>query len=277
MMSDEKNEEFIYKKIEDVRKKGQIVVSWDLVWLVMLVVVVELVLVIELFWCGVIFNLMEVGIYGVGQDFILVVMFIFSLVGIFVVIVVVICFVVCIVIGVVVYWGQFGMLVVSEVFMFKFDKFNLVNGFKQIIFKKKLVELMIIVGKVLLIGWIVYVLVCGNLVNIVFFFSGDFKDSYYGFLVILWFIFYVVIVVCLCIGMVDFVIQKYFYKKEFMMDKEEIKCEYKEFEGDLFIKGQCKWLVCQWVNEVLVVKIVNVNVVVVNFIYFVVVFYYDVG
>jgi len=276
-MSDEKNEEPTHKKIEDARKKGQIAVSRDLARLAMLVVVAELALATESLWRGAISNLMEAGIHGVGQDFIPVAMSILSSAGIFVAIVVATCFVVCIVIGVAAHWGQFGMLVASEALTPKFDKLNPVNGLKQIISKKKLVELMTTVGKALLIGWIVYVLVRGNLANIVSLSSGDPKDSYYGFLTILRSIFHVVIVVCLCIGMVDFAIQKYFHKKELMMDKEEIKREHKESEGDPLIKGQRKRLARQWANEAPAAKTANANAVVVNPTHFAVALYYDAG
>jgi type III secretion protein U len=274
-MSDEKNEEPTHKKIEDARKKGQIAVSRDLARLSMLVVVAELAMATDSLWRGVIFNLMEAGIHGIGQDFMPVLMAMFSSAGIFAAIVVAVCFVVCVVIGVAAHWGQFGMLVASEALTPKFDKLNPINGLKQVISKKKLVELMTTVGKAVLIGWMVYVLVRGNLSNIVSLSSGDPKDAYDGFITILRTIFHVVIVLCLCMALVDFAIQKYFHKKELMMDKEEIKREHKESEGDPLIKGQRKRLARQWANEAPAAKTANSNAVVVNPTHFAVALYYD--
>jgi type III secretion protein U len=276
-MSDDKNEEPTHKKIEDAKKKGQIAVSRDLARLAMLVVVAELAFATESLWRGVIANLMTASITGVGGDFTSAMQQMLTTAGIFMAILIFVCFVVCVTIAVAAHWGQFGILVATEAITPKFDKLNPVNGLKQIVSKKKLVELLITVGKAVLIGWIVYLLIRGNLANIVGLSGGEPKDVYYGFITILRTMFHVLIVVCLCQGMVDFAIQKYFHKKELMMDKEEVKREHKESEGDPMVKGQRKRLARQWANEAPVAKTEDANAVVVNPTHFAVAMYYDAG
>lgn len=276
-MSDDKNEEPTHKKIEDAKKKGQVAVSRDLARLAMLVVVAELAFATESLWRGVISNLMEASITSVGRDFMLAVMQMLTTAGIFLMIIISVCFVVCITIAVAAHWGQFGILVATEAITPKFDKLNPVNGFKQLFSKKKLIELLITVGKAVLIGWIVTNLVRSNLPNIVALAGGEPKDAYYGFITLLHSIFHVIIVVCLCLAMVDFAIQKYFHKKELMMDKEEVKREHKESEGDPMVKGQRKRLARQWANEAPVAKTEGANAVVVNPTHFAIAMYYDSG
>ena len=274
-MSEEKNEEPTDKKIEDAKDKGQIAVSRDLARLATLVVVAELAFSTESLWRGAIFNLIDGGIMGVGQDFNTVLLSQATSALLFLAVVIFACFVICPVVAVAAHWGQFGILVATEALEPKFDKLNPVNGLKQIISKKKLTELLITVGKALLIGGIVYSLVRSQLASIVSLAGGEPKDAYEGFLTLLRSIFHMLVVVCLGLGMIDFAIQKYFHKKELMMDKEEIKREHKESEGDPLIKGQRKRLARQWANESAVARTEDANAVVVNPTHFAVAMYYD--
>lgn len=274
-MSDDKNEEPTDKKIEDAKDKGQIAVSRDLARLATLVVVAETAFATEKLWRNAIFELMIGGIMAVGQDFatsmqnqlmsaltlMAVVFFAF--------------FIICPVVAVAAHWGQFGILVATEALEPKFDKLNPANGLKQMVSKKKLVELLITVGKATLIALMVYSLIRGQLPNIVSLAGGEPKDVFEAFVEILRSMFHVIIVVCLILGMIDFAVQKYFHKKELMMDKEEIKKEHKESEGDPLIKGQRKRLARQWANETPAAKTEDANAVVVNPTHFAVAMFYD--
>lgn len=274
-MSEEKNEEPTDKKIDDAKKKGQIAVSRDLARLATLTVVMEAAMAAEPWWRGAIFNLMQGGIMGIGQDFqhamqnqltaalmLLAVMFFAA-------------FILCPLVAVAAHWGQFGVLIASEAVQPKFDKLNPVNGLKQIISKKKLVELLITVGKASLIAFMMYSLIKGQLANIVALAGGEPKDVYDAFVALLRSLFHVIVVICLVLGMIDFAVQKYFHKKELMMDQEEIKREHKESEGDPLIKGQRKRLARQWANEAPAAKTEDANAVVVNPTHFAVAMFYD--
>jgi len=274
-MSDDKNEEPTDKKIEDAKKKGQIAVSRDLARLVTLVAVMETILVSETLWRGAIFSLMEGSITGVGQDFEtamnnqLMSAFTFLAIVFFVV------FIICPVAAVVGHWGQFGILVATEALQPKLDKLNPINGLKQIFSKKKLIELFITVGKAALIAFMMYGAIHGQLGNILTLAGGEPKDSYEAFMSLLRNIFHLIIVVCLVLGVIDFTVQKYFHKKDLMMDHEEIKREFKESEGDPMVKGQRKQLARQWANEAPAAKTEKANALVVNPTHFAVAMFYD--
>ena len=274
-MSDEKSEEPTDKKIEDAKEKGQIAVSRDLARLATLVVVMETVLATESLWRGALFNIMNGGIEGVGQDFrtvmenqltasltLLAVFFVGA-------------FIICPVVAVAAHWGQFGVLIATESLQPKFDKLNPVNGLKQLVSKKKLIELLITVGKAGLIAFLMYSAIRGQLANIVTLAGGEPKDIYEAFLTLIRSIFHMIAAVCLVLGAIDFAVQKYFHKKELMMDKEEIKREFKESEGDPMIKGQRKQLARQWANEAPAAKTEEANAVVVNPTHFAVAMFYD--
>ncbi|MET3432012.1 type III secretion protein U [Herbaspirillum seropedicae] len=274
-MSDDKNEEPTDKKIEDAKKKGQIAVSRDLARLVTLVAVMEAALAADSLWRGAVFNLMEGGVLGVGQEFQtamnnqLTAALIFLAVAFFAVLVI------CPLAAVVGHWGQFGMLIATEALEPKLDKLNPVNGIKQIFSKKKLVELFITVGKAALIAGMMYSAIHSQLGAIFTLAGGEPKDVYEAFVTLLRNIFHLIIVVCLVLGVIDYAVQKYFHKKDLMMDQEEIKREFKESEGDPMVKGQRKQLARQWANEAPAAKTEKANAVVVNPTHFAVAMFYD--
>lgn len=274
-MSEEKNEEPTDKKIEDAREKGQIAVSRDLARLATLVVVAEMAFATEPLWRQSIESLMTFSISSVGRPFGAAMNEMVSGAGLLLLVVFCTFFVVCIVTGVAAHWGQFGILVSMESIAPKFDKLNPVNGFKQLFSKKKLIELLITVGKACLIGWIVYVLARSALPDIVSLSGGEPKDVYFAFIGLIKSIFHTIIVVCLCLAIIDFAVQKHFHKKELMMDMEEIKREHKESEGDPMVKGQRKQLARRWANEAPVARTQDANALVVNPTHFAVAMFYD--
>ncbi|QGZ42141.1 type III secretion protein U [Pseudoduganella flava] len=274
-MSDDKTEEPTDKKIEDARKRGQVPVSRDLARLVTLVAIAEIAFATEPLWRESVQSLMTFGIASVGQPFLPALGEITASAAILLLIVFAVCFVVCIVCAVAGHWGQFGILISPESVTPKFDKLNPMNGIKQIFSKKKLIELLITVGKAALIGWMVYVLARAELPNIVRLAGGEPKDAYTGFIQLLRGIFHTVIVICLILAVIDFAVQKHFHRKELMMDMEEIKREYKESEGDPMIKGQRKQLARQWANEAPAARTEDANAVVVNPTHFAVALFYD--
>jgi len=266
-MSDEKNEEPTDKKIEDAKKKGQIAVSRDLARLATLVVVAEIAFATAGLWRGAIS----------GQDFATAMRNQLMSALILLAVVFFAFFVICPVVALAAHWGQFGVLIATEALEPKFDKLNPVNGLKQIISKKKLVELLTTVLKSVLIGLLSYSLIRGQLANIVSLAGGTPGDVYQAFVTLLQSIFHVIVVVCLILGAIDFAVQKYFHKKELMMDKEEIKREHKESEGDPMVKGQRKQLARQWANEAPAARTERANAVVVNPTHFAVAMFYDAG
>lgn len=274
-MSEEKNEEPTDKKIDDARKKGQVASSRDLARLATLVAVAEAAFATEPLWRERLEGLFELGIASVGRPFEATLWDMLQSAGILLIVTFCSFFLICIVVGVAAHWGQFGVLIAPEAVTPKFDKLNPVNGFKQLFSKKKLVELLIAVGKAALIGWTVYVLARGAMPAIVQLSTGEPKDAYFGFIAVLKSIFHSVVIVCLGLAAVDFATQRYFHKKELMMDMEEIKREYKESEGDPMVKGQRKQLARQWANEAPVERTDDANALVVNPTHFAVALFYD--
>jgi type III secretion protein U len=274
-VSDEKTEKPTDKKIEDAREKGQVPVSRDLAKLCTLVVVAEIAFASRSLWRESIESLMNLTLMRAGQPFLPALIEVFTSAGLLSALVFAVFFVVCSVVGVVAFWGQFGVLIAPEAITPKFDKLNPVNGLKQLFSKKKLIELLMSTGKASIIGWIIFILVRDELPNIISLSGGEPKDIFNAFIELVRSVFHVIVVLCLCLGLIDFGIQKYFHMKELMMDKEEVKREYKEMEGDPMIKGKRKQLAHEWANSAPAAKTKDANAVVVNPTHFAVAMLYD--
>ncbi len=183
--------------------------------------------------------------------------------------------IVCSLAAVLGHWGQFGVLISGEAIVPKFDKLNPVNGIKQLFAVKKLIELLLTVFKAALIGWIVYNLVRDQLPSIIALSGGEPKDVFHGFMTLLRSVFHTLVVVCLCLGLVDYGMQLHFHLKGLMMDMEDIKKEYKESEGDPMVKGQRKQLARELSMSGPTAKTEKANAVVVNPTHFAVALLYE--
>lgn len=274
-MSDDKTEEPTDKKIQDARKKGNIAVSKDLARLCSLVAVMEITFATEPLWREAIFSLIEHGLMSVGKPFRPAMQDMFASAGILLLVNFAVFYVVCSLVGVISHWGQFGMLIATESLTPSIDKLNPVNGFKGLFSKKKLIEILLSVLKTVLIGALIYMQVKGELSTIINLATGEPKDIYAAFVVLVKSCFHTIVVVCLCIGMADLLIQQKIHKKGLMMDMEEIKKEFKESEGDPMVKGQRKQLAQELATSGPVAQTENANAVVVNPTHFAVAMFYD--
>lgn len=274
-MSAEKNEKPTDKKVRDAREKGQIAVSRDLAKLAMLVVVMEIALGTETLWRQGIHSLMEIGFKGIGRPFAFASVELFSAAGQMLLVIFFLFFLVCAVVAILANWGQFGVLIAPDAIRPKFDKLNPIAGLAQLFSKKKLGELLMALFKASLIGLIIFILVRDQLPTIVQFAGGSPKDIYFGFISLIRSIFHVLVGVCLFLGLIDFAMQKYFHSKSLNMDKEEIKREYREMEGDPMVKGMRKQLGRQWAMEGPVNQTKGANALVVNPTHFAVAMLYN--
>ncbi|MBQ3420180.1 MAG: flagellar biosynthesis protein FlhB [Romboutsia sp.] len=142
--------------------------------------------------------------------------------------------------GIIANIAQVGFLYSTEVLKFDLKKLNPISGLKRMFSKRSLLETIKMLAKFLVI---------------VLFILFDFSDKLFSvhnliFLdintsssLMLSEIFSYLLKVCIILfifSFVDYYFQKKFYIKDMKMTKQEIKQEYKEMEGDPFIKGKIK-------------------------------------
>ncbi len=122
----------------------------------------------------------------------------------------------------------------------KFSKFNPISGFKKIFSKDKVIEL---VKEILKIGVIIYI--AYNTLRkhkdiLAKLYDMDLLQAtpLIGSIVID--LGYKISIIFLVIGFADYIYQKFKFKKDMRMSKQEVKDEYKQAEGDPQIKGKIR-------------------------------------
>ncbi len=119
-----------------------------------------------------------------------------------------------------------------------FKKFNPINGFKRIFSKDSLMELLKSIAKIGLILWVAYSSIMEHQRNLLLLYDMSLMQA-------IMLVGSVVIdtgmkisMAYFVIAIVDFIYQKWKFKDEMKMTKQEVKDEYKNTEGDPQIKGK---------------------------------------
>lgn len=141
--------------------------------------------------------------------------------------------------GVVGNLAQIGFLFTFEPLSPKFSKINPVEGFKKIFSKKSIIELLKNALKIGIIAYLVYLIIKGNIKLFVDFSrTWDFIPFLNEFKKIIEKMVWQVIGVFIFLAAFDYFIQKKFFMKDMKMSFKELKDEYKELEGDPHIKSK---------------------------------------
>lgn len=237
----EKSEKATPKKLRDARKKGQVAKSQDLPSAFTFIVSLWAILGMSLtlyhylgdFLLSAINSIkepnLEQSIVGYFAESVLVI-FLASMP-----VMVLVSF-----IGVIINFLMVGPVFSTEVFKFDPKKFNPVDNLKAKFKIKTLVELIKSIFKIFIASWIIYNVMYDSIPVLVKTVSMPISSA---LMVFYWFTIEVIVKVglfFLVIAVADFAYQKYNFGKEMMMEKFEVKQEYKNTEGDPHIKGKRK-------------------------------------
>lgn len=171
--------------------------------------------------------------------------------------------------------GQVGIKLSPKALTFKLDKLNVFNGIKNLVSSKSLLELVKSLLKLVLIGLFTY-FVLNDLINAAsvleaFDINETLKFMIDSAFTLIWKIglFYLII------ASADFVWEKYKFKREMMMTKEEVKEEWKQTEGDPQIKSRIKKLMFENSKRRMMKELPKADVVITNPTHFAIAIKYD--
>lgn len=238
---DSKTEEPTRKKLRDVRKKGMVAKSDEVVPMVMIV------LAVAYFWFGwdwfsgrlqAFFS--APSVYAYDRDFDLAVDEAFSLWRDVIIFGVMLPFSFLMTVGGIV--GnvvQFGMLFSFHPLIPKMERINPVMGFKRVFSMKQVVKTLLSIFKIIVISVIIVFIVR----TAIFEFMHDIKvcelDCQFAVMTSMAKKMMMVLVpVLIFMVMLDIMYQKFQFRKEQRMTKDEVKREHKNMEGDPLVKGQ---------------------------------------
>ena len=138
--------------------------------------------------------------------------------------------------------AQVGFMFVPTKLKPSLSNFNLTKGFKKFVSMKAVVDLFKNVGKLLLVGWVVYQTLKVEWTRL----PGLEDMSIYDILTYVLDVAFTIFLRCVLaltvLAILDWCYQKYDYEKGLKMSKQEVKDEYKQSEGDPQVKSRIRTL-----------------------------------
>lgn len=142
--------------------------------------------------------------------------------------------------GIVMTGAQTGFLVSGELIRFKFSRISLIEGFKRMLSLRSVVQLVKSLIKVVVILWVIYTSVKDLMVVTPDMLNTSLDSNLTFMMDRIMSIVYKICLIFVAVAVLDFAYQKYDYEQKLMMTKQEVKDEYKQTEGDPFIKGKIR-------------------------------------
>ena len=135
---------------------------------------------------------------------------------------------------------QFKFKISTEPLKPKLSKFNPINGLKRMFSKQQLFNLFLSIVKIAMIFVIAYSYLVGRLNELFILYELDIRQSIALVVDMVIDLGLRISLVYIIIGFADFAFQKWKFKQDVKMTKQEVKDEYKEQEGDPAVKGKQK-------------------------------------
>ena len=172
---------------------------------------------------------------------------------------------------------QFKFKVTSKPLQPKFSKMNPINGVKRMFSLNTLVELLKSIVKVVVISYIAYSVITEHIKELYLVYDMSVMQSIHlMYNIVLELAMKICILFCV-IAAADFMYQKWKFKSDNKMTKQEVKDEFKNQEGDPKIKGQQRQRMQQASQRRMMAAIPEADVVITNPTHFAVALSYKTG
>lgn len=172
---------------------------------------------------------------------------------------------------------QFKFQITTKPLEPKFSKLNPISGFKRMFSLNTIVELLKSIVKVLVLGYIAYTVLREHVDDIYILYDISLTQGILLMYDIILELLIKILVFFIVIAAVDFMYQKWKFKDDNKMTKQEVKDEYKNQEGDPKVKGQQKQRMQQASQRRMMAAIPEADVVITNPTHFAVALSYKSG
>ncbi len=173
--------------------------------------------------------------------------------------------------------AQTRFLVAGELLKFKMNRISPIQGFKRMISLRSLIQLLKSLLKVGLILYIIFSSIEDLMVVTPDLLATDMEESLRFMEGRVMGLVYKICLIFIGVAVLDFAYERFDYEKKLMMTKQEIKDEYKQMEGDPFIKGKIKEKQRKLSMNRMIQQVPQADVVVRNPTHFAVALKYDPG
>ena len=170
---------------------------------------------------------------------------------------------------------QVGFMVSGESLKPNFSKLDPIKGIGRLFSKQSLMELVKTVVKLILVGWVGYITVRGEMDQL--FILGDLPfDEILSYMVHAMFkLFIRCALAMMVIVAVDYAFQKWQFENKLKMSKKEVKDEHKESEGDPMVKSRIRSIQMQMARNRMMQDVPDADVVITNPTHFAIALKYD--
>ena len=170
---------------------------------------------------------------------------------------------------------QVGWKVTAKPMEPKLSKFNPINGFKRIISKDSIFELLKSIVKVVVIIYIAYTSISEEADSLFILYEIDLKQAVALVGGIIIDVGLKISFVYVVVGLIDFFYQRHKFNEEMKMTKQEVKDEYKNTEGNPEIKGRIRQKMREASQRRMMQDVPKADVVITNPTHFAVAIKYD--
>ena len=170
---------------------------------------------------------------------------------------------------------QVGWKVTTKTMQPKLSKFNPINGFKRILSKDSLFELLKSIVKVVVIIYIAYTSIKDEANNLFVLYEISLNQAVALVGEIIVDVGIKVSVIFVAVGLGDYIYQRHKFNEEMKMTKQEVKDEYKNTEGDPQIKGRIRQKMREVSQRRMMQDVPKADVVITNPTHFAVAIKYD--
>lgn len=171
--------------------------------------------------------------------------------------------------------AQVGIKLSPKALEFKFDKLNVFNGIKNLVSAKSLTEVLKSLVKLLLTGGFTYYVLSDLITSATELESYSINEILVFMLDSAFSLIWKIGLVYLAIAGADFAWERYKFRKDMMMTKEEVKEEWKQQEGDPQIKSRIRKLMIEASKRRMMKELPKADVVITNPTHYAVALKYD--
>ncbi|WP_201748417.1 EscU/YscU/HrcU family type III secretion system export apparatus switch protein, partial [Escherichia coli] len=129
-------------------------------------------------------------------------------------------------------WMQFGFLFAPESLKPDFNRLNPLNQLKQMFSAQSVINLLMGLGKALLLSLILYVVITPSLQVLINLATSDLQSYIVALITLFRHLLHACLGLLLELALIDLAMQKYFFAKRMRMTQVEVVKEYKDMEGD---------------------------------------------
>lgn len=161
--------------------------------------------------------------------------------------------------------GQFGFKFSIKVMKPSFGKFNPINGFKNSFFSTRpWIEVGKSVIKFFIVCLFTYYIISDLIQKTTLMIELSVEETLSFMLDSAFTLIWKIVLLFVVLAMADFIFQKFKFKKEMMMTKQEVKEEYKQTEGDPHIKSRIRKQMLKMAHKRMMKDVPKADVIITN-------------